>query len=129
MHNSSRVLNQDSRSTLHSKLRKNNKHLPHKLRKNNSNSLSVKKKGCIIHRVQPFFIGEKNCLSDHYLQSISLTNTGTGKIFHNRLGFKVLELPKFEKKEDEPETKLDVYCTFNGRNRKSLTTKKAQLPD
>ena len=43
----------------------------------------------------------KNCLSDHYLQSISLVNTGTGELFHNGLGFKFLELPKFGKKEDE----------------------------
>ncbi|MBB5620567.1 putative transposase/invertase (TIGR01784 family) [Pedobacter cryoconitis] len=51
----------------------------------------------------------KNCLSDHFLQSISLVNTGTGKIFHNGLGFKFLELPKFGKKEDELETELDKW--------------------
>ncbi|MBB5622913.1 siderophore synthetase component [Pedobacter cryoconitis] len=63
----------------------------------------------------------KNCLSDHYLQSISLVNTGTGEIFHNGLGFKFLELPKFGKKEDELETDLDkwvyLYTTrfYNGK--------------
>ena len=51
----------------------------------------------------------KNCLSDHYLQSISLVNTGTGKIFHNGLGFKFLELPKFEQTEDELESQLDKW--------------------
>ncbi|RAJ22138.1 Rpn family recombination-promoting nuclease/putative transposase [Pedobacter cryoconitis] len=51
----------------------------------------------------------RNCLSDHYLQSISLMNTGTGKVFHNGLGFKFLELPKFEKKEDELENELDKW--------------------
>ncbi|AMP98802.1 hypothetical protein AY601_1894 [Pedobacter cryoconitis] len=51
----------------------------------------------------------KNCLSDHYLQSISLVNTGTGKIFHNGLGFKFLELPKFEKKEEELKNQLDKW--------------------
>ncbi|AMP97305.1 hypothetical protein AY601_0340 [Pedobacter cryoconitis] len=51
----------------------------------------------------------KNCLSDHYLQSISLVNTGTGEIFHNGLGFKFLELPKFGKKEDELENELDKW--------------------
>ena len=51
----------------------------------------------------------KNCLSDHYLQSISLVNTGTGKVFHNGLGFKFLELPKFDKKEDELENELDKW--------------------
>ena len=51
----------------------------------------------------------KNCLSNHFLQSISLVNTGTGKIFHNGLGFKFLELPKFGKKEDELETELDKW--------------------
>jgi len=43
------------------------------------------------------------------LQSISLVNTGTGKIFHNGLGFKFLELPKFEKREDELENELDKW--------------------
>jgi len=51
----------------------------------------------------------KNCLSDHYLQSISLVNTGTGEIFHNGLGFKFLEPPKFDKKEDELENELDKW--------------------
>ena len=51
----------------------------------------------------------KNCLSDHYLQSISLVNTGTGELFHNGLGFKFLELPKFGKKEDELENELDKW--------------------
>jgi predicted transposase/invertase (TIGR01784 family) len=51
----------------------------------------------------------KNCLSDHYLQSISLVNTGTGEIFHNGLGFKFLELPKFNKKEDELGNELDKW--------------------
>ncbi|MBB5623510.1 putative transposase/invertase (TIGR01784 family) [Pedobacter cryoconitis] len=51
----------------------------------------------------------KNCLSDHFLQSISLVNTSTGEVFHNGLGFKFLELPKFVKKEDELETELDKW--------------------
>ena len=51
----------------------------------------------------------KNGLQDHYLQSISLVNTGKGEIFHNGLGFKFLELPKFDKKEDELENELDKW--------------------
>jgi predicted transposase/invertase (TIGR01784 family) len=51
----------------------------------------------------------KSSFKDHYLQSISLVNTGTGEIFHNRLGFKFLELPKFDKKEDELENELDKW--------------------
>ncbi|WP_245952859.1 Rpn family recombination-promoting nuclease/putative transposase [Pedobacter cryoconitis] len=51
----------------------------------------------------------KSSTNDHYLQSISLVNTGTGEIFHNGLGFKFLELPKFDKKEDELETELDKW--------------------
>ena len=42
------------------------------------------------------------------MQSISLVNTGTGELFHNGLGFKFLELPKFGKKEDELENELDI---------------------
>lgn len=51
----------------------------------------------------------KNSLGDHYLQSILLVNTTTGKKFHNGLGFKFLELPKFDKKEDELENELDKW--------------------
>ncbi|MET4140511.1 PD-(D/E)XK nuclease family transposase [Pedobacter sp. UYP1] len=51
----------------------------------------------------------KSSTNDHYLQSISLVNTGTGEIFHNGLGFKFLELPKFDKKEDELESELDKW--------------------
>lgn len=51
----------------------------------------------------------KSSTNAHYLQSISLVNTGTGEIFHNGLGFKFLELPKFDKKEDELENELDKW--------------------
>jgi predicted transposase/invertase (TIGR01784 family) len=51
----------------------------------------------------------KGGLEDHYHQSISLVNTGTNEIFHNGLGFKFLELPKFDKKEDELENELDKW--------------------
>lgn len=32
--------------------------------------------------------------SEHYLHNIALTNTDTGDIFYNKLGYKFLELPK-----------------------------------
>ncbi|MGY0037033.1 Rpn family recombination-promoting nuclease/putative transposase [Pedobacter sp. NJ-S-72] len=51
----------------------------------------------------------KGGLEDHYLQSISLVNTSTNEIFHNGLGFKFLELPKFDKKEGELENELDKW--------------------
>ncbi|MBB6274309.1 putative transposase/invertase (TIGR01784 family) [Pedobacter cryoconitis] len=51
----------------------------------------------------------KSSFEDHYLQNISLVNTGTGEIFHNGLGFKFLELPKFDKREDELENELDKW--------------------
>nr|WP_260162100.1 Rpn family recombination-promoting nuclease/putative transposase [Pedobacter cryoconitis] len=51
----------------------------------------------------------KSSTDAHYLQSISLVNTGSGEIFHNGLGFKFLELPKFDKKEDELENELDKW--------------------
>ncbi|MBB5638577.1 putative transposase/invertase (TIGR01784 family) [Pedobacter cryoconitis] len=51
----------------------------------------------------------KSSFEDHYLQNISLVNTGTGEIFHNGLGFKFLELPEFDKREDELENELDKW--------------------
>ena len=50
-----------------------------------------------------------NNLSDKYLHNISLTNTDTGEIFYNKLGYKFLELPKFVKTEAELETDLDRW--------------------
>ena len=48
----------------------------------------------------------KQNTSDRYLHDVSLTNTDTGEIFYNKLGFKFLELPKFVKTEDQLETDL-----------------------
>ncbi len=57
----------------------------------------------------------KNDPEGHYLQSISLVNIKTRKVFHNGLGFKFLELSKFDKKENELENELDkwVYLLKN----------------
>jgi len=43
------------------------------------------------------------------LHNVSLTNTNTGEIFYNKLGFKFLELVKFVKTEAELETDLDRW--------------------
>jgi predicted transposase/invertase (TIGR01784 family) len=51
----------------------------------------------------------KHDTSDRYLHNISLTNTDTGEIFYNKLGYKFLELPKFVKTEVELETDLDRW--------------------
>ena len=47
--------------------------------------------------------------SERYLHNVSLTNTDTGEIFYNKLGYKFLELPKFVKTEAEIETDLDRW--------------------
>jgi predicted transposase/invertase (TIGR01784 family) len=46
---------------------------------------------------------------DRYLHHISLTNTDTGEIFYNKLGYKFLELSRFVKTETEIETDLDLW--------------------
>ena len=51
----------------------------------------------------------KHNVSDQYLHNVSLTNTDTGEIFYNKLGYKFLELPKFVKTEAELETDLDRW--------------------
>jgi predicted transposase/invertase (TIGR01784 family) len=51
----------------------------------------------------------KHSTSDRYLHNVSLTNTDTGEIFYNKLGYKFLELPKFVKTEAEIETDLDRW--------------------
>jgi predicted transposase/invertase (TIGR01784 family) len=51
----------------------------------------------------------KHNTSDRYLHNISLTNTETGEIFYNKLGYKFLELVKFVKTEAEIETDLDRW--------------------
>ena len=47
--------------------------------------------------------------SDRYLHNVSLTNTDTGEIFYNKLGYKFLELPNFVKTEAELQTDLDRW--------------------
>jgi len=51
----------------------------------------------------------KNSPAGKYLHNVALTNTDTHEIFYNKLGFKFLELPKFEKKPEELETDLDRW--------------------
>ncbi len=51
----------------------------------------------------------KQDTSGRYLHNVSLTNTDTGEIFYNKLGYKFLELCKFVKTEAELETDLDRW--------------------
>jgi predicted transposase/invertase (TIGR01784 family) len=51
----------------------------------------------------------KHDISDHYLHDVRLTNTDTGEIFYNKLGYKFLELPKFVKTDAELKTDLDRW--------------------
>ena len=51
----------------------------------------------------------KQNTTDRYLHNVSLTNTDTGEVFYNKLGYKFLELPKFVKTEAELETDLDRW--------------------
>jgi len=51
----------------------------------------------------------KNSPPNRYLHNVCLTNTDTGEIFYNKLGYKFLELLKFVKTENELETDLDRW--------------------
>ena len=51
----------------------------------------------------------KSSPADHYLHNVSLSNTVTGEIFYDKLGYKFLELPNFVKIETELETDLDRW--------------------
>ncbi|WP_256005651.1 Rpn family recombination-promoting nuclease/putative transposase [Pedobacter deserti] len=44
-----------------------------------------------------------------YLHNIKLANLKTGKVFHNGMGYKFLELPNFDKSEAELQTDLDKW--------------------
>ncbi|WP_197286277.1 Rpn family recombination-promoting nuclease/putative transposase [Pedobacter sp. PACM 27299] len=46
---------------------------------------------------------------ESYLQDIALMNKQTGKLFYIKLGFKSIELPCFNKKEEELDTDLDKW--------------------
>ena len=48
-------------------------------------------------------------VSYNYLHNIALVNTETGKVFYKGMGYKFLELPNFDKKEQELETDLDKW--------------------
>ena len=61
-----------------------------------------------------YFIGILDfCLedsdSDSYLHNVSLSYKGTGNIFYNKLFYKFIELPGFDKTEAELETDLDRW--------------------
>jgi len=61
-----------------------------------------------------YFIGILDfCLedsdSDNYLHNVSLSYKGTGNIFYNKLFYKFIELPGFDKTEAELETDLDRW--------------------
>ncbi|SHG20396.1 Rpn family recombination-promoting nuclease/putative transposase [Pedobacter caeni] len=46
---------------------------------------------------------------DRYLHDIALMNKDTGEVFYDRLGFKFLELPNFDKGGNELESDLDKW--------------------
>ena len=61
-----------------------------------------------------YFIGILDfCLKDsdpdHYLHDVSLTYNGTGENFYDKLFYKFIELPKFDKESSELETDLDKW--------------------
>lgn len=51
----------------------------------------------------------RDSLKGRYLNKISLTNTDTGSVFYDRLELKFLELPKFDKTENELVSDLDKW--------------------
>lgn len=44
-----------------------------------------------------------------YLQKVKLTDGETGQVFNNKLNFIYIEIPKFDKKEEELETNFDKW--------------------
>ena len=51
----------------------------------------------------------KNNDDNRYLHDIALMNKDTGKVFYDRLGFKFLELPNFDKEVHELKSDLDKW--------------------
>ncbi|SHE67671.1 Rpn family recombination-promoting nuclease/putative transposase [Pedobacter caeni] len=51
----------------------------------------------------------KNNDDGRYLHDIALMNKDTGEVFYDRLGFKFLELPNFDKEVDKLESDLDKW--------------------
>lgn len=51
----------------------------------------------------------RHSILNKYLHNVYLTDTETGEIFYNKLGYKFLELPKFVKTEAELKTDLDRW--------------------
>lgn len=50
-----------------------------------------------------------NNINHSYLHNIALVNTDTGKVFYKGMGSKFLELPNFDKREQDLETDLDKW--------------------
>lgn len=50
-----------------------------------------------------------NNINSNYLHNIGLVNKDTGKVFYKGMGYKFLELPNFDKKENELVTDLDKW--------------------
>ncbi len=50
-----------------------------------------------------------NNINSSYLHNIALVNKDTGKVFYKGMGYKFLELPNFDKKENELVTDLDKW--------------------
>jgi len=50
-----------------------------------------------------------NNINSNYLHNIALMNKDTGKVFYKGMGYKFLELPNFDKKENELVTDLDKW--------------------
>lgn len=50
-----------------------------------------------------------NNINNTYLHNIALVNTDTGKVFYKGMGYKFLELPNFDKREQDLETDLDKW--------------------
>ena len=78
-----------------------------------STQLSPGNANCDTSLKEVYLIGimefQFNNINNNYLHNIALVNTDTGKVFYKGMGYKFLELPNFDKKEQELETDLDKW--------------------
>ncbi|MGF1922988.1 MAG: PD-(D/E)XK nuclease family transposase [Bacteroidia bacterium] len=62
-----------------------------------------------VNSLNPIMEFQLNNINRSYLHNIALVNTDTGKVFYKRMGYKFLELPNFDKREQDLETDLDKW--------------------
>ena len=55
------------------------------------------------------FVFDEDKNNDQYIYDVKLTDQESGEVFHDKLNFIYIEMPKFNKIEDELETRIDKW--------------------